>query len=113
MKTAKHSRRLSKLIEASPTETLARLIREGQLDDGASKRALDAIRKRNGSQEPLLLNRMQAARLVGVSSHTLWRWSLDGIIPSIIIGASRWFRSEDLKAAVARIAPATPPSKAA
>ena len=47
--------------------------------------------------ERLVLTRVEAAEMIGVSVPTLWRLVKDGLIPHVMIGKRARYRREDIE----------------
>ncbi|MCA9099831.1 MAG: helix-turn-helix domain-containing protein [Planctomycetales bacterium] len=51
--------------------------------------------------EPLVVNRAEAAKRIGVSPTMIDRWRREGRLPSVLIGSERRFRTADIDTFVA------------
>jgi len=66
---------------------------------------LAAQRALENKPTALLVNQSEAARLVGVSRYTLWRWVRDGVLQSVMVRGVPRYRVADLERLAAEGAP--------
>ena len=84
-------------------------------DPGARRAAIAALERKpeprapapEPGERPLLLSQRDAARLMGLSRQTIFRWSRIGILPTVVIAGVRRYRLADLER-LAQGATATP-----